>query len=467
MQTTFPLSLICNVSVVEATAAVSGPTFNQGLVLGSKAAIPSYGTNPRVREYTSASSMLSDGFTTTDPEYIAATIYFSQTPTPEYLWIGRLDLTAIQTAIPHTGSAGTGYVVGDVITVVQTGASNGELKVATVGTGGVVETLSLVSSYQGTGYSVATGLTTTGGTGTGLEVDITAVGETPVQAIQYCRNVASTSWYTFMYPQGAKADHIALANWADSTDGQSYYVYATADADAIAGTTGNVFETLSAASVGRNFGSYTTTQSGVYLDNPYQAAAIMGQMMGLNTGEDDSAFSLYYKTLTDITTEPMPNGQTSLNTLTAENGNAYISIENSFKSLWPGNGGDGKTPDEQLFLDYLVSNIQYNVANAFAAAKKIPQTDSGQKIINTAAVNACASMVNIGFLAGGTWTGQTIKILGISDGSSLPNGYKVGSDLFKNQSAADRAAHKMMPIQIAIIGAGSGRSVSITINVQQ
>jgi hypothetical protein len=540
-QTTFPLSLICSVSVIEATSAVSGPTFNQGLVLGSSTAIPSYGTNARVREYTSAAAMLSDGFTTTDPEYIAATVYFSQTPPAEYLWAGRLDLTAIQTAVvdgrtvadgvmssttnptyldsatadftsadvglavrvvgagasgidlvttissvtsttvavlatacstsvtaaqTSIGSVGSGYKVGDIVTVVQPSASYGELQVATIGTSGIVKTLSLVSGNQGTSYSVASGLsTTTTGLGTGLEVNITAIGETPVQAIQQCRNAAATSWYAFTYPQGVKADHIALATWADSTDGSSYYLYGTSDADALNGVVGNVFQTLDLETVGRNFGVYTTTQSGLYTNNPYVGAAIAGRMMGLNSGESGSAFSIFYKTLTDITTEPITT--TNLNTLEGENGNAYISIQNSFKSLWPGVGADGKTPDEQLFLDYLVSNIQYAIANVFAANRIVSQTNAGQKLLITAAANECANMVTIGFLSSGTWTGADISILGITDGTPLPNGYKVGSASFTTQSKADRAAHKMMPIIIAITESGSGRSVAITINVQQ
>ena len=40
---------------------------------------------------------------------------------------------------------------------------------------------------QGTGYSVATGLSTTGGSGTGLQVDITAIGESALQAAMACR----------------------------------------------------------------------------------------------------------------------------------------------------------------------------------------------------------------------------------------------------------------------------------------
>jgi hypothetical protein len=74
-------------------------------------------------------------------------------------------------------AGGTGYTVGNVVTVVQGGASGGTMTVTAV-TGGVVTGLSGQSTAPGTGYSVATGLATTGGSGTGLTVNITGVAPT-------------------------------------------------------------------------------------------------------------------------------------------------------------------------------------------------------------------------------------------------------------------------------------------------
>lgn len=69
--------------------------------------------------------------------------------------------------------AGTGYTAGDVVTLVQGGASGGQLKVISVAAG-VPTALAFVA--PGDGYTVATGLATTGGTGSGLTVSLTAVG---------------------------------------------------------------------------------------------------------------------------------------------------------------------------------------------------------------------------------------------------------------------------------------------------
>jgi uncharacterized phage protein gp47/JayE len=82
--------------------------------------------------------------------------------------------TGLFTVTP-SATLGAGYVVSDVLTVVQGGASGGTVSVTSVnGSGGITGIAAQVTT-AGTGYAVANNLATTGGTGTGAEVDITAV----------------------------------------------------------------------------------------------------------------------------------------------------------------------------------------------------------------------------------------------------------------------------------------------------
>src|SRR6185312_5014275 len=256
---TLPLSTFFNVSVVITPTAPPGPSFNVGLIVGSSTVIPA---SQRVRTYQSTSQMLTDGFLTNSPEYMAAQIYFGQTPAPSQVQVGRQDLTSIATVIATTGQLGTGYAVNDILGITQSGGSGGQVKVtalgasnaigfasttATASSGSTSLTVALGTGIQvgmsvaavgvangatvtavagttitisipttaalsataitfsgivlisaGTGYSAANGLTTTGGTGTGAEVSITAIGDTPLQAVAACR-VASVSWYAAMF----------------------------------------------------------------------------------------------------------------------------------------------------------------------------------------------------------------------------------------------------------------------------
>jgi hypothetical protein len=241
-----PISDIIVVNVSVASGAIAPRPFNQGLIVGSSAVIPSYGANARIRQYPSLAAMLADGFTSSEPEYLAAQLYFSQSPAPQEVWIGRQDLTAIQTAIPHTGNAGTGYVVGDVVGVTQSGGSHGFLTVLTVGGSGNVTSLGTTVGSQGTGYATATALATTGGTGTGLEVDITAIGETCLQAVEACY-VVNNSWYPFMCCGAVDADHLALAAFSTANWQTVLYFGSSTDAAIPAGTTGNLALQMKAA----------------------------------------------------------------------------------------------------------------------------------------------------------------------------------------------------------------------------
>lgn len=83
---TLPLNSIVDVEVLISPLSAPRSTFNQALIIGSTDNIT---TDERLREYADAASMLTDGFVITDPEYIAASIYFSQSPSPDVLWVGR------------------------------------------------------------------------------------------------------------------------------------------------------------------------------------------------------------------------------------------------------------------------------------------------------------------------------------------------------------------------------------------
>jgi len=94
-------------------------------------------------------------------------------------------------------AGGTGYSVNDVLTLVQPDAQGAQVKVVSIGGGGVVTTFSIVA--QGSGYSVSPAgspLAVTGGTGTGATFNVTAITPTnlvivPVPVLQLYLNLAS------------------------------------------------------------------------------------------------------------------------------------------------------------------------------------------------------------------------------------------------------------------------------------
>lgn len=67
-------------------------------------------------------------------------------------------------------NAGTGYLPGQILTVIQTGSVGGSVRVATVGGGGSIATVTIDQS--GYAYSAANALTTTGGGNNDATIDI-------------------------------------------------------------------------------------------------------------------------------------------------------------------------------------------------------------------------------------------------------------------------------------------------------
>lgn len=87
-----------------------------------------------------------------------------------------LSIGLINTFAITAGNAGVGYAPGDGILVSGGGGSSGDFTVATVGGGGGV--LTLTQTNAGQDYSVGTGYATlTGGSGTGLEIDVLTIRE--------------------------------------------------------------------------------------------------------------------------------------------------------------------------------------------------------------------------------------------------------------------------------------------------
>jgi hypothetical protein len=537
------LSNIVDVTVTVAPAAAVAPNFNQGLFIGNSGVIPSYGANSRLLQFSSTTAILAAGFLTSDPEYIAAQIYFSQTPVAQFIWIGCQDPTSLQTitldgrtvtdgAITATadiltsataafvsgdvgsavivagagaagaalvttiasvtngttavlvadasttvtaaqtsiGALGSGYHANDIVTVTQAGATYGEVKVLTVGIDGQVLTAVVLGGSQGTGYTVASALPTAAvspATGTGFKVNITAVGETLLQAATACR-AAGSVWYGLAVANPADADNLALAAWADALWQNTRYYAWTNDVAVPNGTANNVALQIQALNY-RTFGIYATTQSGLYPNNIYAAAGVMGVDMGFNTGLANSFFTLSHKQIAGIAYEPIT--QTQYSNIKNASWNVYGDFGGQYELLEPGLLSNGSPSFLWLFLAMLSSNIQIDTLDVLAGSPVVPQTNAGEQSLINATNQACAFLASIGFLAGAVWQGTSIPIPsasnpGLVTGQALPAGYLCLAAPYATQSQADRDAGLAMPIYVAVTTAGAVLSLVIGVYVE-
>ena len=86
-----PVSNVVNVDVIIGPRAATGRNFGSLLILGSSTVIP---VTERLRLYSSVEDIGSD-FGVESPEYEAATVYFSQSPKPQQVYVGRWAKTLV------------------------------------------------------------------------------------------------------------------------------------------------------------------------------------------------------------------------------------------------------------------------------------------------------------------------------------------------------------------------------------
>ena len=95
---------------------------------------------------------------------------------------------------------------------------------------------------------------------------------------------------------------------------------------------------------------------------------------------------------------------------------------------------------------------------------KLPQTDDATAQFINRFSSILMGYTDRGILASAAWWGSDIGP--VKSGEMVENGFMLWADSYDNQSDADRAAHRAVPVQAALCLAGSIESIVITVNVQ-
>ena len=248
---------------------------------------------------------------------------------------------------------------------------------------------------------------------------------------------------------------LALAAAVEAADHPMILFLPVTGTPAEAAAAGALPSLLKAASRARAFPFYSP--------DPTDIGAVLGTAMGLTLSHPDSAFSLCYKPVSGITPSDLTASEAAA--FRALFCNAYLTRGYTHHLLELGTLSDGARYDERLYLDRIAADLQ-TAAVALLAENpdRLPQTDdaSAQFINRFAAI--LLSYTGMGVLAPAAWRGPSAGPL--SAGDTLENGFALWADPYDAQSEADRAAHRAMPIHVALTLAGSLESVTIAINVQ-
>jgi hypothetical protein len=485
------LNDIVSVSVNTAKANAVTNTFNIGLIIGQSNVIS---LTTRVNLYNQASDMLLDGFTTTSPEYLAAQLYFDQTPKPTKVAIGRWNYpteTAVQAVTACRLASNVWYACyicgaakADILSVapyIDSASPTSTFFYTThdadvlAGTAGnIMQTLQSSNMHRTFGqYSNQFTTTSTAGYETGATGGSTNISAGTATTFKIAVDGGAATSVTLNVTGLTTGPLIAAAmqtgiqalggSYAGVTVSYTNNVYVitsgtTGTSSSVAITAGSTNDVAATLKIGAINGAVdiSGTSATIYADS---AVSAMGYAMGANTGLSNSAYTLAYITEPGVNTENIT--ETQLETIKGYNGNVLVNYGATYNILTQGTTADGTPFDSIINLDVLSNNIQIAIMNALQSAPKIPQTNSGISTLMNAIAGPCNQALNSGAIAPGIWNAASIGSL--NTGDALPNGYVIMSDSLATQSAADRSARKAPNLYVAAKLAGAIEHVVVNV----
>lgn len=447
----------------------------------------------RLRSYTSIEGVAED-FGTTDPEYLAALLYFSQSPKPSILYIARW-VREDSAGMLYGGTATTTVASWTAITdgAMKVDVDGDEVSLTSLdfhsvtnmnGVASVINTAlgsdgdcawdgtKFIISSGTAGADSSVGYATSGASGTDISTmtGLTAAlaydpvpgydAETPIQCAETLADV-SGEWYGLMFAASTMPtddQSVAVAGFIEAASKARVFGYTVTDARAKSATyTTDLFTRIKALSYDRSIGQFSTS-------SPYAVASLLGRAFTVNFNANRSTITLKFKTEPGIVAETIT--ETEATALTAKNANVFVNYDNDTAIVQEGKVASGAYFDEVHGLDWLQNAIQTECFNLLYQSKtKVPQTESGVGQIVSTIAKVCREAINNGLIAPGVWNADGFGQL--AQGDYLPQGFYIYSQPIVDQAQSEREARKAPPIQVAAKLAGAVHFVDVAIDVNR
>ncbi|WP_181150211.1 DUF3383 domain-containing protein [Photorhabdus hindustanensis] len=483
-----PVSNIVNVTINMAPRAAQSRNFGSLLIVGASNVID---THERLRLYSDIDGVGAD-FGLTSPEYQAAALYYSQSPRPVDLYIGRwvkdqsfaalrgAILTKQQQAISNFTAITDGSfkltingkeaVYSGIDFSKETNLNGVAQRVAEKLKDCVVtwDTSRFVISLQASGTVGYVSSATTGtyignllklNQGSGAMAIEPAKAETIAEAVATLGSVSS-GWYGLVIADDSLTDDdvLSVADYIESASVSRIYGHTVQKTDASdTDVDTDIGSRLKAGNYQRTLWQYSTGK-------PYTVASLFGRMFTVNFNGNNTTITLKFKQEPAVTAERLTT--TQANALKKKNGNVFVKYNNDTAIIQEGVMANGDFIDERHGLDWLQNYVQNNLYNLlYTSTGKIPQTDAGVTRLLTNVEQSLDQAVTNGLVAPGVWNGGQIGQ--IQPGDTLTKGYYVYAPAIATQAQADREARKAPVIQCAIKLAGAVHYADVIINVNR
>ncbi|MFA9439404.1 DUF3383 domain-containing protein [Uliginosibacterium sp. sgz301328] len=488
------VSDVVNVQVVIAPKAAATRNFGALLIVGAS---PVIDVVERLRQYSNLDGVVAD-FGTSAEEYKAANLFFSQSPQPSILYVGRWAKT-VTTALLKGGVLSEAEQAIDNFTAVTAGG----MKITIDGTLKTLSAINLsgVTNLNGVASAITAKLSTsglciwnathnrfeitsgtTGATSTityaeppSSGTDVSALlglqstqasppvngvdAETILDAVTDMADM-SNDWYGLQIADTSlNADNVKdVAAFIEGTGQSRIFGYTTQVSQVLDGSiTTDIASQLKALNYKRTFVQYSSS-------NPYASASIFGRAFTVNFQGSNTTITLKFKQEPGVAAESLTETQAAA--LKAKNCNVFVNYNNDTAIIQEGVMANGYFFDEVHGLDWLQNDLQTAVWNLlYTSTTKIPQTDAGvARIVATLEARMDQSVTN-GLVAPGVWNSDGFGAL--VSGQTLSKGYYVYAPPIATQSQADREARKSPVLQIAAKLAGAIHFVDVVVSVNR
>lgn len=448
----------------------------------------------RFRTYTDLESVAGD-FGTSAPEYLAAALYFGQSPRPNQLMIGRWlrtataglvqggILTTAEQAMANWTAITAGSFKIDIDGVTKTlsaldfsaetnlngvaGVINAALTGGTIAWDGsrFILTSSTTGAASEVGYASATG----SGTDISAQLKLTSstalvpvpgfAAETPVECVTELANM-SGMWYGLSFAASTMPTDDQIVDVAAFIEGASISrLFGVTETDTRVldnAWTTDLASRLKALSYKRSCVQFSA--------NKYAVCSLFGRAFSVNFSANRSTITLMYKQEPGIVAENLT--ETQAQTLKAKRCNVFVQYQNDTAIVQYGVMSGQAYFDEMHGLDWFSDALQTAEYNLLYQSKtKIPQTDAGQNQLVNVAAGVCQEAINNGLIAPGQWNADGFGQL--SRGDFLEEGFYIYTQPMAAQDQSIREQRIAPPIQIALKLAGAIHEIDCIVDVNR
>lgn len=489
-----PVSRLIKVDVNLAPSAAQVQNLSTLLVLATSVV----DTVERMRVYDSYDDVVSEfGSPVSSPIAAAAQLWFSQSPQPRELLVGRwaqtstngklvcAPLTTSQQALANFTGITTGTLtltkdggavtnvtginlstalnLNNVAALLQTAitavtagvtvtwvASQSRFEITSTTAGAA----SSISFLTGTVASALGGLSSS----SGAYLVQGVVAETIAAALADFDDRFGQQWYGLAVPGISTTDGLSAAATIEALGNKHFYFHTTQEAGALSAvTTTDFLYQAEALGFKRTYGQYSSYHASA-------AVSAAARIMTTNYNGANTVITLMYKQMPGVQAETLTS--TQMSSLKAKAGNVFVEYNNDTAILENGVTASGSFVDEVMGTDWLSLTIQNEWFNLlYQSFTKVPQTDEGTHLLVTLAEKVLGQGVTNGLIAPGVWNSGGFGIL--KQGDFLPKGFYVYAPRVSTQLQADREARKSVPVQIAVKLAGAIHTVDCLINVNR